>query len=181
MFPQQQHITTYFRCQVKITVDNGCQVWEDYDMENTSTSPVETQSLSACPPEKLGVTLCPCGTPFTPASKVNRFCSSACRQASYRKSFSDVTCDCGVVFTPVSEVNLFCSNACRQRVYRLSPAHRACLLGLKTQRRNRRVYQHREKYRACSIGFDSRFGGPVNETVPSVGMLNLKNFSKKAK
>jgi hypothetical protein len=144
-----------------------------------STAPAESQTLSACPPEKLGVTLCPCGTPFTPASKVNRFCSSACRQASYRKSFSDVTCDCGVVFTPVSEVNLFCSNACRQRVYRLSPAHRACLLGLKTQRMNRRNHWVGERMRDKSFMENmAHLNGPEPSHKFPLGALTLKSFSK---
>jgi hypothetical protein len=87
--------------------------------------------------------------------------------------------ECGATFKSEGKHHLYCSGACRQRAYRQSPAHRAVLDGKKQQRRNRRLYQHREKFRACSIGFDARFGGPVNESVPSVGMLDLKRFSKK--
>jgi hypothetical protein len=85
---------------------------------------------------------------------------------------------CGSSFDPLNGIQRFCSSACRQRAYRQSPAHRAVLDGKKQQRHNRRLYQHREKFRACSIGFDARFGGPVNESVPSVGMLDLKRFSR---
>jgi hypothetical protein len=86
--------------------------------------------------------------------------------------------ECGSPFESKGEHHLYCCGACRQRAYRRSPAHRAVLDGKKQQRRNRRLYQHQEKYRACSIGFDSRFGGPINESVPSVGDLDLKRFSK---
>jgi hypothetical protein len=86
--------------------------------------------------------------------------------------------DCGFPFATENKQQRFCSSPCRQRAYRKSPAHRAQLDGKKQQRRNRRLYQHQEKYRACSIGFDSRFGGPINESVPSVGNLDLKQFSK---
>jgi hypothetical protein len=86
--------------------------------------------------------------------------------------------ECNSIFEPENKIQRFCSGACRQRAYRRSPAHRAQLNGKKQQRRNRRLYQHQEKYRACSIGFDSRFGGPINESVPSVGNLDLKRFSK---
>lgn len=62
--------------------------------ENSNSSQNET--LVDCLPTKHSVTLCAeCGTPFVPASKVNRFCSSACRQAGYRKSPAHQACLAG--------------------------------------------------------------------------------------
>jgi hypothetical protein len=44
-------------------------------------------------PAETSLRLClECSTPFTPASKVNRFCSSPCRQAAYRKSPAHRAC-----------------------------------------------------------------------------------------
>jgi hypothetical protein len=48
-------------------------------------SPIATKP-DVCPPEKQGVTLCPCGQPAR-----RRFCSNACRQAAHRSSDAHAT------------------------------------------------------------------------------------------
>ncbi len=82
-----------------------------------------------------------------------------------------------VIFRTGRQQRSFCSDACRQTAYRKSPAHRACLDGLKNQRMNRRNAQTRRKNRDKAFYLDC-YSGPTVDGVPSVGMLNLKQFSK---
>jgi hypothetical protein len=82
------------------------------------------------------------------------------------------------MFESKGEHHRFCSGACRQAAYRKSDAHRNVLDGKKRQRLNRRLYRHQEKFRSCSIGFDGKLGGSVNENVFPVGWLELEDFSK---
>jgi len=154
MFPQQQHITTYFRCQVKITVDNGCQVWEDYDMENTSTSSVETQSLPFCPLEESGVT--------------------------NARQHDTVCADCGVAFARKGRQR-FCSSPCRQRSYRKGFSHALQLQGKKNQRLNRRNHWAGQRMRDKSFMENlAHLCGPEPSHKIPLGALTLKSFSKEA-
>jgi hypothetical protein len=82
-----------------------------------------------------------------------------------------------IVFKTGRQQRIFCSDACRQTAYRKSPAHRACLNGLKNQRLNRRNTQVSRKNRDKAFSLD-RYSGPTVDGVPSVGMLNLKQFAK---
>ena len=82
-----------------------------------------------------------------------------------------------VIFRTGRQQRSFCSDACRQTAYRKSPAHRTCLNGLKNQRQNRRNAQTRRKNRDKAFYLDC-YSGPVVDGVPSVGMLDLKQFSK---
>lgn len=85
--------------------------------------------------------------------------------------------ECQTQFTPQGRQK-FCTNVCRQRAYRKSPAHRAQLDGVRNQRRNRRAAWHVRKNRHKYLSFDGRYSGPLANGVPSLGMLDLKNFSK---
>jgi len=82
-----------------------------------------------------------------------------------------------VLFSTGRHQRSFCSDACRQAAYRKSPAHRKCLDGFKNQRQNRRNTQTRRKNRDKAFYLDC-YSGPVVDGVPSVGMLDLKQFSK---
>ena len=83
-----------------------------------------------------------------------------------------------IIFRTGRQQRSFCSDACRQIAYRKSPAHRACLDGLKNQRLNRRNAQTRRKNAFKYFSFDGLHSGPDATGVPSIGMLNLKQFSK---
>ena len=88
-------------------------------------------------------------------------------------------CPCGTSFESHSPRHRFCSGSCRQWSYRQSsPAHRARLDGLKIQRLNRRNDQVRRRNKFKSLSFDGVHSGPLDTTVPSVGQLNLKQYSK---
>lgn len=72
----------------------------------------------------------------------------------------------------------FCSSVCRQAAYRLSPAHRKNLDKQKTARLNRRNRWYEAKMRDKSFGFDGRYSGHEDKTVPSLG--NFERFSAEA-
>lgn len=92
----------------------------------------------------------------------------------------DAVCgDCGATFSAKPHQK-FCSSPCRQRAYRKGFSHAKQLQKKKRVRMARRAYHDHEKYRSCSIGFDGRFGGSVNDAIPSVGQLDLKNFKKES-
>lgn len=74
----------------------------------------------------------------------------------------------------------FCSNACRQKAYRLSPAHRKSLQGQKHQRMNRRNDWTKRRRAYMSLAFDGRHSGSIIGTVPALGSINPKQFSKVA-
>jgi hypothetical protein len=82
------------------------------------------------------------------------------------------------VFSTGRQQRLFCQDACRQTAYRKSPAHRKCLDGDRNQRLNRRNTQTRRRNAFKYFSFDGRYSGPDAPGVPTIGMLNLKQFSK---
>jgi hypothetical protein len=86
--------------------------------------------------------------------------------------------NCQGLFTPKSTENLYCSGKCRQAAYRRSPAHKAVLAGLRAQRANRRLSWHRRRNAAKSICFDGLYSGPTATGVPSLGEIDLRQFSK---
>jgi len=89
------------------------------------------------------------------------------------------TCgECGKQFTPANKIQRFCSSPCRQSAYRKSPAHDANRIGLRNQRLNRRNSWVRRRRAYKSLSFDGRDSGSLVASVPPLGMINLKQFSK---
>lgn len=83
--------------------------------------------------------------------------------SQYAKSVVTITCaECGTAFESKSPRHKCCSGACRQKAYRRSPAYRARLDQQKAARFERRLYRYQRRNRARALGFDGRYGGPLN-------------------
>jgi hypothetical protein len=70
---------------------------------------------------------------------------------------------CGVEFKPVKRQR-FCSNGCKQAAYRASPAYQARLYKKRCERWAPRNEKFQRRNRARSLGFDGRYGGPLNSS-----------------
>lgn len=77
----------------------------------------------------------------------------------------NATCPCGAALTGTKRQK-FCSDACRINAYRaLQKAAKAA----------RRLYRYQKRNSARAFGVLA-YGGPVNNSVPRVGQLELKPF-----
>ena len=86
--------------------------------------------------------------------------------------------ECGV--TPIRRKGAkFCSNACRQAAYRKSPAHARALKRLADARTLRRKTWEQRRQRDKALGVFRGYGGPEVSGVPTLGMLDLRNFKEK--